>query len=389
MKKLGLIILVLCFSSTMFSQNLIVKSFEKNESDLSARVTERLDNNDTPCALIKVQSVLSNLIFEGNIIGDVENKTSEYWVYLTEGTKRLTIRHKDNYPLTILFSDYGEKSLERSSTYTLVLTTSITGMSNKSLVKGYKLYKSRNYSEALPHVLDAVNKDNEKAQLLLGCFYFNGEGVNKDLSTAYMYFKKSADKGNARAQFNVAQCLLHGQGTTSNPSAAVQYYEKIKDEFSSATSILGNCYALGIGVGQDYDEAKKLFKKASEAQDKDGSYGLAYCYFNGFGVKQNNKKAYEYYQKAASLGSSSAIAMLGYLYYTGKGGKKDDNQAFLCFKRAAEMGLPSAQAMLGICYYNGVGVDVNVDMAKDWLNKAKDAGNRNALEVLERINDNE
>lgn len=106
-------------------------------------------------------------------------------------------------------------------------------------------------------------------------------------------------------------------------------------------------------------------------------------------MKQNNKKAYEYYQKAASLGSSSAIAMLGYFYYTGKGGKKDDNQAFLCFKRAAEMGLPSAQAMLGICYYNGVGVDVNVDMAKDWLNKAKDAGNRNALEVLERINDNE
>ena len=74
------------------AQEMSVKSFEERSKDLSASTYSRKDLNGTPCALIKVQLASSGAQFEGNVIGNVEYKTSEYWVYMPEGSKHLKVK---------------------------------------------------------------------------------------------------------------------------------------------------------------------------------------------------------------------------------------------------------------------------------------------------------
>ena len=119
------IIFFLCtISYTAFSQELSIVSFEEMTMDLKARVSPRVDNNNEPCALLRVEiPTLENLNFTGGlgIVGNVEHHPGEYLVYLPNGTKKIAIKHSDFLPLTISFQDYGIKSLIGQTTYKLTL----------------------------------------------------------------------------------------------------------------------------------------------------------------------------------------------------------------------------------------------------------------------------
>lgn len=116
-----LIILCIC-SLSLKSQELSVKSFSLAQSDLSAQTSPRKDNNDTNCALVKVQLVgdISNI--EGNVIKPWVKKDNETWVYMTQRSRQMQIKTKEYLPLMVNFADYGISGLESNRTYTLVLT---------------------------------------------------------------------------------------------------------------------------------------------------------------------------------------------------------------------------------------------------------------------------
>ena len=105
---------------------LTVNSFSCDLVDLSAATHPREDLNGDICALVKVQMRFNEaaVSFGGNVMGDVQEQKNEYWVYLTQGTKRLKITHP-NYPqLLVVFADVsnGEiKALESKMTYRLVI----------------------------------------------------------------------------------------------------------------------------------------------------------------------------------------------------------------------------------------------------------------------------
>lgn len=81
----------------------------------------------TPCALVKVVLADKDVSFEcGNlasmIVGDVAFHTNEYWVYLAAGVggaKHLKVKHPNFPTIDVVFSDYGFKTLEPQTTYTL------------------------------------------------------------------------------------------------------------------------------------------------------------------------------------------------------------------------------------------------------------------------------
>jgi len=104
-----------------FSQKLTIESFELASSDLSASTNERLDLNEKPCALVKVRLTAAGITFDGNIIGSVDYKTGEYWVYMTEGSKNLKVMHNSLLPLELEFSDYNVTALLSRHTYVLTL----------------------------------------------------------------------------------------------------------------------------------------------------------------------------------------------------------------------------------------------------------------------------
>ena len=108
----------------IYGQELKVKQMTQDASDLSARTYGRQDVNDKPCALVKVQLAAYGAQFEGNVIGSVVYKTGEYWVYMSEGSRELRIKHPNFLPLHVNFMDYGldRSGVRQRQTYTLVVT---------------------------------------------------------------------------------------------------------------------------------------------------------------------------------------------------------------------------------------------------------------------------
>ena len=119
-KQLLLVIIVL-FSTMVQAQELTVKSMTAVPMDLSASQYERMDLVGQACGLVKVQLAATGGQFEGNVIGQVEYKTGEYWVYMSEGTYMLTVKHPNFVPLDINFKDYGISGVSAKTTYKLTL----------------------------------------------------------------------------------------------------------------------------------------------------------------------------------------------------------------------------------------------------------------------------
>jgi len=109
------------------AQKLSVESFVAKTNDITARTQPRQDINGNDCALVKVQLAAPNAVFEGNVIGDVTYNTSEYLVYMAQGSKRLTVKLEGYLPLEVNFLDYAIKSLEPKIVYQLTISGVVNG----------------------------------------------------------------------------------------------------------------------------------------------------------------------------------------------------------------------------------------------------------------------
>ena len=116
-------VLLFAAISSALAQELTVKSFKLAGSDLTAQTQPRKDLNDRNCALIKVGVGLQGVQFEGGIMGNVENKTGEYWVYMPQGNRQLKVKHANYAPVMVTFADYGVEKLESNRTYELIVVT--------------------------------------------------------------------------------------------------------------------------------------------------------------------------------------------------------------------------------------------------------------------------
>ncbi|MCD4665089.1 MAG: PEGA domain-containing protein, partial [Bacteroidales bacterium] len=67
--------------------------YKQIPNDISATRFPKHDANDKLCALIKVISDIDQLGFESNlgIVGNIEKKTGEYWIYVSPGERKLSM----------------------------------------------------------------------------------------------------------------------------------------------------------------------------------------------------------------------------------------------------------------------------------------------------------
>ena len=117
-----MLFLLIAATASLCAQKLIVESFKLATSDLTAQTQPRKDLNDRNCALIKVGLGLNGVLFEGSIMGNVENKTGEYWVYMPQGNRQLKVKHPNYAPVIVTFADYDVEKLESNRTYELIVS---------------------------------------------------------------------------------------------------------------------------------------------------------------------------------------------------------------------------------------------------------------------------
>jgi len=264
MIKIKLLVIV-CLVSQHFvqAQNIIVDGFNSTSS-VEARTHKRLDNNGTPCALIKVRSLLNGLQFK-EAIGSVDNKTNEYWVYVPNRSETLTISSNKQNSFIIRFADYGEKFVSMNVTYVL-----------------------------------SLSEKTNNLQLS-----FNSKSVPSD-------FQNGADAGNAEDQCNLGKCYYQGRGVAQNFYSALNWFRKSAEQnYAEALYYIGRSYYYGQGFPKpDYEQAVKWFEKAAKQNYADAQYQLGLCYEKGQGVKQDAKTARKWFEKAAKNGHAKASRKL-------------------------------------------------------------------------------
>lgn len=98
---------------------------------------QRLDFNNQICALVKVVLPVAGVQFEGNVVGEPVFKTSEYWVYLTPGTKMLKIKAPGHYPVMADFRTLGVGPLESKTIYYVTLEAEGSGPVKPAMETNY------------------------------------------------------------------------------------------------------------------------------------------------------------------------------------------------------------------------------------------------------------
>ena len=114
-------VLSMTFFTNSFSQGFKVKEFKQIINDGSA-FHAPMDVDGHPCGLVKVSTDDEELKFKGDIVGKIENRTNEYWVFMAQGSKSLNILHPNFLPITVDFSSFGIDEVASKATYILTLS---------------------------------------------------------------------------------------------------------------------------------------------------------------------------------------------------------------------------------------------------------------------------
>ena len=86
-------------------------------------------------------------------------------------------------------------------------------------------------------------------------------------------------------------------------TAFSQYWRLAEQGDATAQFNLGNMYANGQGVAQNYQEAVKWYRLAAEQGDADAQFNLGVMYANGRGVTQDDRIAHMWFNLLASFGN--------------------------------------------------------------------------------------
>ena len=122
MQRIFLLFVFYMAFTLVVAQDITVKSFALDPTDLTASTHRRNDLNGDACALVKVQLAKPGAQFYGNVMGDSSYEMSVYMVYMTKGSKMLEVRLEGYLPIRVNFNDWDIPAVEPLSTYNLILT---------------------------------------------------------------------------------------------------------------------------------------------------------------------------------------------------------------------------------------------------------------------------
>lgn len=260
----------------------------------------------------------------------------------------------------------------------------------------------------------------------LGEKYHLGDGIKKDETKAFDYYKKSAEAGNARAQYTVGMCFEGGKYVEKDLKTANKWFEKAaKQNNAEALNKLAYHYYQGYGCEQSGEKAFEFYSKAANLGDAVSQFILAKLYYSE-GCDKDENTAVKWYTESANHGNSDALReladiychgwnsieenpekafelkkkyveqcvwdntekrKLADMYYSGYGCEQNYEKAFELFKDAAESPMADkyAQYCLGWMYEHGQGTEMDVSEAEFWYKRAASRDEENALYALARI----
>ncbi len=256
--------------------------------------------------------------------------------------------------------------------------------------KGEQYLGAEKYTEAYDFFSKAAEKGDAVSMYNLGLMYVDGMGLSQDGVKAQEWYRKAAEKGSTEAMRDLGKMYFLGKGTQQNYKEAAKWFKQAADnENAEGMRLFGDMCKLGLGMEQSNSEAAKWYKKAMEKGDLEAMCFLGVMYDKGEGVAQNSSEAVKLFKQAAENGSVTGKIFLGDMYARGAGVQQDYGQALKLYEEAAEKDSILAMQRLSIMHLEGnKAVQQDFQKAVYWLERAADAGDKESVEVLQKLRQN-
>ncbi len=197
---------------------------------------------------------------------------------------------------------------------------------------------------ALRLLAHGVKQGDAESQMLLGCVYSRGLGVDADLVRAHELF-------------HIASLQQH----------------------PTAIRLLGQTYLNGDGTQQDVARAIDCFKQAADLKSPEAAYELGRIYLFGNGAAKNPVKAARWLSDAAHLGSTRAKCLLGLMFKHGEGVERNMRSAVRWLREASDEGDATATHALAEITLEGDGVEADAAEGKRLMARAAALGDEDAI----------
>lgn len=140
---------------------------------------------------------------------------------------------------------------------------------------------------------------------------------------------------------------------------------------------------------QEYDTALAIMRPLADQGHTEAQYFMGTFYLYGAGVEMNPglanvwfRRAFDQWQTEARQGKATAMVEVAMMLNTGIGVDRNTPKAIEWLNRAAELNSVEAWSELGNLYLVGDGVPRDRAAAQGWYQKAANAGDTHARDML-------
>lgn len=223
---------------------------------------------------------------------------------------------------------------------------------------GYLYLKQRRFDLALDALHRAAEQADKEAFYHVAQMYHHGLHVEKNDSTAFMYYTKAAEQAHPFALLELGHALFAGRGTKKDTEKAFAFYKQAANaNVSEAENSVGIMLEEGVGTIQDIDQAIYWYTRAASRVSKTMATSLRNCCID-IGLQSAclsvdvpadisvSSVLYMLFILLSVQGNADAIFNLALLYEQGKGVEKDMKVAIQKFKEAADLGSVQAKVRL-------------------------------------------
>ncbi len=197
-------------------------------------------------------------------------------------------------------------------------------------------------AQSLQWYLKAAEQNSPIALLAVARCFAAGVGHPQSLTRAVDFYVKAASESNSEAQQELSLLMQRHAAELADAWLA----QAAQGGLAEAQYQLGERYAKGTKVDQDWVKAADWFARAAAQGNSHAQCALGTCFADGLGVKRDLQRAVAAYESAALQDHPRALWALGELLAVGGGVDADRRKAALYCKRAANAGFAAAQSTL-------------------------------------------
>jgi TPR repeat protein len=252
---------------------------------------------------------------------------------------------------------------------------------------------ARDIEQAVHWIRQSAQKGVPTAQYLLGTRYETGVGVEQSEHQALVWYAKSAEQGHIKALLRAGK--LHVKPHWEQ--AVALYRQAAQAGLAEAQFALGQAYAAGKGVDQNYLLAVRWLSEAAQQGLATAQFAIAEMHIEGHGVARDPKQALVWLRKAARqnhLGAQVALEQMDQSALDGeplrvhahkRPGQAERRKDEARWIQAAENGNADARYHLGLMYAQGLGLDADPQEAMHWYSVAAQQGHAKAQWALAEL----